>query len=875
MFDHKAVILDLNKPNIGISRPCISNKTLDSDNIDFVVWAAVFESYCIHAAINQDRRAELLRETGRIKYLIRSLGPPLKDRTDEMLVGVDLDDRVLVVREIEDAVGRLDLLNYQEWALQVENDLFLDVLLNTIRNEVISYQTFIDKNLKASRVAQLKKLDELKSDYSNNIVSITEIETKLNNEVTAELKKKIHNHPAFDILNAEKITPLFSNLLKVNNESFKLSDVKDEHNMAFNTETEREDYIVEFYTNLYKTPVPPPIGYENCVERFLGPDICGNPIVTGSKLSNADAELFEGDFSLDELDKALIGANSKSAAGGDGINNKFISKFWKWLRVPLKKYSDCCLRKGDLTPPFKSATIKLIPKKGDCTKISNWRPISLLSCMYKILSRALNNRLKKVNDKLLSRAQKGFSNSRYIQEVLINTYENIAYCNDKNIQGALVSIDQRKAFDSVAPEYMRKVYKFFGFGERFINMVDTLCNNRVACIIMGDNKYSKLFSLKSGFAQGNPPSPTLYNIGEQILIFKIELDPGIRSVFIHNQVPRPLQAVRGLPIVDHPNVNFAAEANKITNKTEAFADDTNIFTLFEVESLSALKASLTSFGTLSGLQCNYSKTNIMKIGHITPTPEDITNLGFKIVGELKILGFTVTNNFDDSSHNFDTVVEKVLASAKFWEKFTLSLPGRINICKTFLLSQVGYFASILWPSNGQLATLQQIMDKFCIGKFNVAKDRFYRPPHEAGLGLVNLGDFINGLQAKWVKLALLEPWDNWRYDLSALSGSDFHRIAGYIPDRVKHPIYSNLLSSFSNFASKFILTNDNFMKMPIFNNSLFHRSKDDIRYIDANLLGIDNSPPSLTQLVGLPILTFAIMAELILYTKSILNLVLS
>ena len=83
--------MDLNKPNIGISRPCISNKTLDSDNIDFVVWAAVFETYCIHAAINQDRRAELLRETGRIKYLIRSLGPPLKDRTDEMLVGVDLD----------------------------------------------------------------------------------------------------------------------------------------------------------------------------------------------------------------------------------------------------------------------------------------------------------------------------------------------------------------------------------------------------------------------------------------------------------------------------------------------------------------------------------------------------------------------------------------------------------------------------------------------------------------------------------------------------------------------------------------------------------------------------------------------------------------
>ena len=119
---------------------------------------------------------------------------------------------------------------------------------------------------------------------------------------------------------------------------------------------------------------------------------------------------------------------------------------------PLKNYSDCCMRKGQLTEPFKSAIIKLIPKKGDCSKIGNWRPISLLSCTYKILSRALNNRLKKVTDKLLSRAQKGFTNSRYIQEVLINVYENIAYCKENNIQGALVSIDQAKAFDSVAPE---------------------------------------------------------------------------------------------------------------------------------------------------------------------------------------------------------------------------------------------------------------------------------------------------------------------------------------------------------------------------------------------------------------------------------------
>jgi hypothetical protein len=71
--------------------------------------------------------------------------------------------------------------------------------------------------------------------------------------------------------------------------------------------------------------------------------------------------------------------------------------------------------------------VRLVPKKGNKTDIKNWRPISLLSNLYKILSRALNNRLKKFVSRLTSRAQKGFTDARYIQEVLINVVECIGY----------------------------------------------------------------------------------------------------------------------------------------------------------------------------------------------------------------------------------------------------------------------------------------------------------------------------------------------------------------------------------------------------------------------------------------------------------------
>jgi hypothetical protein len=59
-------------------------------------------------------------------------------------------------------------------------------------------------------------------------------------------------------------------------------------------------------------------------------------------------------------------------------------------------------------------------------------PISLLSNFYKIISRTVNNRLKKVTDRVLSRSQKGFNRSCQIQEVIINSMETMDFCKRNN-----------------------------------------------------------------------------------------------------------------------------------------------------------------------------------------------------------------------------------------------------------------------------------------------------------------------------------------------------------------------------------------------------------------------------------------------------------
>jgi hypothetical protein len=209
----------------------------------------------------------------------------------------------------------------------------------------------------------------------------------------------------------------------------------------------------------------------------------------------------------------------------DGFSYKFIKEFWGLYRTPLYNLARVSLENQSLPECFLTAHIKLIPKKGDTSKVGNWRPISLLSNFYKIISRTINTRLKTVADRILSRAQKGFSQSRVIQESIINILETIDYCKRHNKSGALVSIDQSKAFDSVSHCYMSKVYKFFDFGPRIQNWLKSIGTGRSACIILGPGEVSAPFELNKGHAQGDSPSPLLYNFAAQILLFKIELDP--------------------------------------------------------------------------------------------------------------------------------------------------------------------------------------------------------------------------------------------------------------------------------------------------------------------------------------------------------------
>jgi hypothetical protein len=126
-------------------------------------------------------------------------------------------------------------------------------------------------------------------------------------------------------------------------------------------------------------------------------------------LSEVDRERLEANLTLDELDDAVTKCNGNSAPRVDGIGNRFIKKFWFLFRIPLMEYVETCVANGYLTSTFRTALIRLIPKKGNTAQIKNWRPISLLSCFYKIISKAVDSRLETVIDKVTTVAQKAYN----------------------------------------------------------------------------------------------------------------------------------------------------------------------------------------------------------------------------------------------------------------------------------------------------------------------------------------------------------------------------------------------------------------------------------------------------------------------------------
>ncbi len=197
--------------------------------------------------------------------------------------------------------------------------------------------------------------------------------------------------------------------------------------------------------------------------------------------------------------------------------------------------------------------------------------------------------------------------------------------------------------------------------------------NRCACIILNIEQYSNFFDLERGNAQGDTVSPYIFNLGFQILLFKINYDLQIEGILEVSTVPPELPPL-------------SCEVSTRPYKVFAFADDANMLVKLEVNTLNRLLKIIDDFGRLSGLECNVKKTTLLQVGSNDPVPDDIAKTSFMVVEEVTIFGLKLSGPGADTQGSLEGIRKQV----NHWARFNLSLPGRISIAKTMLYSQINY-----------------------------------------------------------------------------------------------------------------------------------------------------------------------------------------
>ena len=480
-----------------------------------------------------------------------------------------------------------------------------------------------------------------------------------------------------------------------------------------------------FYEKLYTIP------HSN--NDYILPDNRVRDIV---KLSDEEKEMCEGDVSIDECGKALQELQNGKSPGTDGLTNEFYKFNWNKIKDLVADSLNYALITGELSIDQKRGIITLIPKKGKKRiLLKNWRPITLLNTDYKILTKSLAIRIRKVLSSIINCDQTGFLKERYIGENIRTISDLIDYTSLKNQPGIILLLDFEKAFDTIKWTYILDSLRIFNFGEQFINWVKIIyCNTQSTVINNGHS--SGFFSLERGIRQGCPLSPYLFIISVEIMAHVIRNDESIHGIKIDN-------------------TEF---------KISQLADDTTIFVL-DLQSVSRVLKVINDFEAISGLKLNTEKTIAKCIGslkhsdcagsyNINWTDGNIHTLGITISNDPKVI---MEENFLPKLRSIDKVMT-------IWSTRGLSLKGRVTILKSLIIPKMLYPMSVLpVPTN-----VVEIMDNMIIDflwnkrKPKVKRDVIIQSIENGGLAVPHFASMVEANRIMWIKRLTNNSEAKWK-----------------------------------------------------------------------------------------------------------------
>ena len=291
-------------------------------------------------------------------------------------------------------------------------------------------------------------------------------------------------------------------------------------------------------------------------------------------------------FTEEEVHAAINNLPSDKAPGPDGFTGVFFKECWDIVRPDIMRVINnfSTLHISNLHW-LNSANIALIPKKEGAEDISEFRPISLIHAVAKIIAKMMATRLAPHMSDLVSNTQSAFIKKRSIHDNFMYV-RNLARRFHRNKSPTLLfKLDIKKAFDSVRWDYLMDLLRHHNFPSRFRDWISALLSTASSRVLLNGVPGDPI-SHGCGLRQGDPLSP---------LLFVLAIDP------LHHILAKATEQGKLRPLRGNPT------------RASLYADDAAIFVAPIKEDIQFLASTLGSFGEVTGLVTSYNKS------HVAPT----------------------------------------------------------------------------------------------------------------------------------------------------------------------------------------------------------------------------------------------------------------
>ncbi|KAL3696995.1 hypothetical protein R1sor_011071 [Riccia sorocarpa] len=452
------------------------------------------------------------------------------------------------------------------------------------------------------------------------------------------------------------------------------------------------------------------------------------------RLNPGQSKKLEEPPDMAEVDHIVKILPSEKAPGLDGVTAEVIREYWELIRSDCLELMLAFWQDGRLTSNMKKGAIKLIPKSEEKSKLKDWRPISLLGIMYKILSKLLAERLKGLLPGLVDGQQTGFVLGRSIFDSVLAIKLGQEWSQMSGQQSLFLKLDFVKAYDRVSHSYLWRVLDEMGFGQVFINLLKGLVE-KASSVVHINGAFTGDIQLDRGVRQGCPIAPLLFSLSTQPLMAML------KEAQIQGQV-------EGLELGDSKQMLEAL-----------FADDTGLILRADEDNWRKATAVVRKFELLSGAKLNVSKSLVVPIGFSDP-PDWLVQTGCRIATEGEVytyLGCPFGVKLSDEQIT-QFLLDKLTRRLHRWTNRFLTWEGRAVLTKHVLQTMPNYVLMTVGLTGDGYSLLTGICRRFIWGnnsegnekKVLISWEKMCRKKEEGGMGLIPFD-----LQAKALKMRLV------------------------------------------------------------------------------------------------------------------------